>query len=394
MRAASGELLRVLAVDTAQSACAACVIQAGEAEPLARGPLPMDRGHAGAAASRRQGRLRGRRRFESLDRVAVTIGPAAIRASGSASPPPAPSGFAAGVPVVGVATLSAFWRRSCRGKREGSWGPPSTPSTGRSTSRWWRQGADHHRAEPHGVRDTVRLMGSGPVQLTGSAAPMLASEAWTQGIEAVVVDAPIAPDIAGWAPWRIPPRPCRSRSTCAVRTPDPRRGADREAVSAAMSFLDRFRRTPPTARIEPLGTTHAARLSGIHETAFARAWGAFEFERLLADRSVLADGLFLGRSQVPSGFVLSRRVADEAEILTLAMAPEARGQGHGRLSSSTTSTSSPARACAPCISKWRRATPRRSPSTAASASGSSDGEGYYAKPDGSKVAALTMSATL
>ena len=36
MRAASGELLRVLAVDTAQSACAACVIQAGEAEPLAR----------------------------------------------------------------------------------------------------------------------------------------------------------------------------------------------------------------------------------------------------------------------------------------------------------------------------------------------------------------------
>jgi [ribosomal protein S18]-alanine N-acetyltransferase len=43
---------------------------------------------------------------------------------------------------------------------------------------------------------------------------------------------------------------------------------------------------------------------------------------------VIADGLFLGADEAPAGFVLSRVVLDEAEILTVTIAPEARGQGH------------------------------------------------------------------
>jgi hypothetical protein len=46
------------------------------------------------------------------------------------------------------------------------------------------------------LRDTVRLLGSGPVALAGSGAPMLASECWAQGVEASVMEAPLAPDIA------------------------------------------------------------------------------------------------------------------------------------------------------------------------------------------------------
>ena len=154
-----------------------------------------------------------------------------------------------------------------------------------------------------------------------------------------------------------------------------------------MSFLDRFRRTPPTARIEPLPHARACPAS----TRRPSRAPAFEFERLLADRSVLADGLFLGRSQVPSGFVLSRRVADEAEILTLAMAPEAR------------------RPRTPLLLHHLDELARAGVRTASRSGGEQRGarplppprlpdrrtaEGYYAKPDGSKVAALTMSATL
>jgi ribosomal-protein-alanine N-acetyltransferase len=95
-----------------------------------------------------------------------------------------------------------------------------------------------------------------------------------------------------------------------------------------MSFLGWFRRAPAVARIEPLGTEHAARLSSIHGAAFARPWSAVEFERLLADRAVFADGLFLARDAVVSGFVVSHLIADEAEVLTVAMAPEARGRHH------------------------------------------------------------------
>jgi [ribosomal protein S18]-alanine N-acetyltransferase len=98
-----------------------------------------------------------------------------------------------------------------------------------------------------------------------------------------------------------------------------------------MSVLDWLHRAPPMGRIAPLGSEHAERLAAIHETAFARPWSAIEFERLLADRAVLADGLFLGRDAEPAGFALSRIVADEAEILTLAVAAHARGRGYARL---------------------------------------------------------------
>jgi tRNA A37 threonylcarbamoyladenosine modification protein TsaB len=45
-------------------------------------------------------------------------------------------------------------------------------------------------------RDALRLLGSGPLLATGSAAPILAAEARAQGIEAHISDLSLAPDIA------------------------------------------------------------------------------------------------------------------------------------------------------------------------------------------------------
>ena len=52
-----------------------------------------------------------------------------------------------------------------------------------------------------------------------------------------------------------------------------------------------------------------------------------EFERLLTSSSVIADGIDHAGSL--SGFALSRRAAEEAELLTVAVAPVARGRGVG-----------------------------------------------------------------
>lgn len=97
-----------------------------------------------------------------------------------------------------------------------------------------------------------------------------------------------------------------------------------------MSLLGRFF-PPPSVRIAGLDTQAAARLAVIHAAGFARPWSTLEFERLLGERNVTADGLFLGQAPAPAGFVLSRTVIDEAEILTVALAAEARGRGHSRL---------------------------------------------------------------
>jgi [ribosomal protein S18]-alanine N-acetyltransferase len=72
----------------------------------------------------------------------------------------------------------------------------------------------------------------------------------------------------------------------------------------------------------------AAQCSALHGQSFRGGWSAEEFERLLADRSVMAHRAMAGRRLV--GFILSRGAADEAEILSVAVAASARRRGTAR----------------------------------------------------------------
>ncbi len=160
-----------------------------------------------------------------------------------------------------------------------------------------------------------------------------------------------------------------------------------------MRISDLFK--PALPRIEPVGTEAAARLAAIHGASFSRAWSTLEFERLLGERGVVADGLFLGSTAKPSGFVMSRIVLDEAEILTVAIAPEARGKKYSaplltrhldELSRRAVKTVhlEVEEGNEPALALYRRfgfkETGRR--------------QGYYQKPDGTRVAALTMALGL
>lgn len=67
-----------------------------------------------------------------------------------------------------------------------------------------------------------------------------------------------------------------------------------------------------------------AQMAALHARCFTvpRPWSAAEIAQLLADPQVYA--LFQ-----PSGFLIGRCVAGEAELLTVAVAPEERRQGLG-----------------------------------------------------------------
>ena len=83
--------------------------------------------------------------------------------------------------------------------------------------------------------------------------------------------------------------------------------------------------------IEPVGPKAAATVAALHAASFAAPWSPTECEALLADRRVLGllaveRGWFRLR---PVGFVLARTAGDEAEILSIGVAPQARRRGVG-----------------------------------------------------------------
>jgi ribosomal-protein-alanine N-acetyltransferase len=68
----------------------------------------------------------------------------------------------------------------------------------------------------------------------------------------------------------------------------------------------------------------AQAIAALHAEAFRRGWSEDEVEQLLLDRSVLAHRV-TSRGRV-CGFIMSRIAADEAEILSIAIARAQRGR--------------------------------------------------------------------
>lgn len=87
-----------------------------------------------------------------------------------------------------------------------------------------------------------------------------------------------------------------------------------------------FGRAEPA--LAPAHPRDAPALAMLHAASFNRGWSEQEFEQLLTDRNVMADRAVSGRTSV--GFILSRRAADEAEILSVAVARAWRGRGLAR----------------------------------------------------------------
>src|SRR5208283_3329693 len=79
--------------------------------------------------------------------------------------------------------------------------------------------------------------------------------------------------------------------------------------------------------IRPIGTERSAECAVIHATSFAYPWQEADFEQLFVAPGIFADGAIEAKEDYLAGFVVSRVAADEAEILTIAVAPEWRRHG-------------------------------------------------------------------
>jgi ribosomal-protein-alanine N-acetyltransferase len=88
------------------------------------------------------------------------------------------------------------------------------------------------------------------------------------------------------------------------------------------------------ARGEPVLSDATARdapaIAALHAASFRRGWSEHEIEELLVDRHVIAHRATIGAKVV--GFIMSRLVEDEAEILSVAVAGSRQRRGiAGRL---------------------------------------------------------------
>lgn len=84
--------------------------------------------------------------------------------------------------------------------------------------------------------------------------------------------------------------------------------------------------------VRPLDTGGARAASDIHARTFARPWTDGEIATLVEQTSVVGFAAHepAERGGAMIGFVLARRAADEAEILTIAVRPDWQGHGVGR----------------------------------------------------------------
>ncbi|HKH34940.1 MAG TPA: tRNA (adenosine(37)-N6)-threonylcarbamoyltransferase complex dimerization subunit type 1 TsaB [Beijerinckiaceae bacterium] len=175
--------MRVLAIDTALSACAACVMDAGDAEPLSFETIVMERGHAEALlplVDRVVSKAEGG--FSGLDRVAVTVGPGSYTGLRVGIAAARAIGLAAHVPVVGVTTLSAFLAALVADENRRVLAAAIDAKHGQVYFQSIAPGGQSIVAPTLvRTREAARLIGSGPTSLVGSGAAAVGAE--TAGID-------------------------------------------------------------------------------------------------------------------------------------------------------------------------------------------------------------------
>ena len=91
-------------------------------------------------------------------------------------------------------------------------------------------------------------------------------------------------------------------------------------------FTHLFRRAEPV--LSEAGARDAAAIAALHAASFNRGWSEQEVEGLLLDRHVFAHRAIAGGRL--AGFIMSRLIEDEAEILSVAVAHRRRGRGLAR----------------------------------------------------------------
>jgi tRNA threonylcarbamoyladenosine biosynthesis protein TsaB len=290
----------ILAVETCLGACSAALLD-GETVLAHRHDL-MERGHAEALAPMVQATMQGHD-FAALDRLAVTVGPGTFTGQRVGLSFMRGLRLALGKPLIGITSLQAMAAAACA----------QTGLTRAAALHDARRDEAYLALLENGVagapavlpfaRAIAAIRDFGPCALAGTGAPA-AKEKLEGGFILSTIRQPDALFVARLAAAR--PAPAADAPPPAplyLRAPDAKLPGGRELVSPFQG--------------------DAVALAVLHAAAFERPWEEAALRDLLAGPGVFA-------FHAPSGFVLARAAGGEAEILTLAVLPSARGRGLGR----------------------------------------------------------------
>ena len=308
----------VLSVDTAHAACSVCVFDTAANRSLALVSEPMRRGHAERLAGMTQDAVaEAGLAFSDIDRLAACSGPGTFTGVRIGLAFVRGLALVLKAPAIGITSLEAL----AQGSRQAAAGRDIWVIQDARRGEVYLQGfdGDGKPLQPASVLaiSSARDLLTGKSGLaTGSGAHLVdLPDDMVIGEAGGIPDVAVIARLAGQAP-----------DTGASAVPFYLRAADAKAQQP----LVRHRRSDLS--IEPAGAEYAGVLAAIHQPCFEDAWDAAAMAAVLAtpgSAALLAVREEAGEKQ-PCGFVLLRTAADELEVLTLAVLPQARRRGVGR----------------------------------------------------------------
>lgn len=296
--------MKLLALDTAMAACSVAVHDSGEV--LAKALAPMERGHAEAIAPLVRDMItESALEFSMLDRVIVTVGPGTFTGVRIGLAMARGLGLALDRPVIGIDTLSAIAANATQPDR-----PLLVAADARKDEVYAAlfDAAGRVLQPPSviSIEACLQLLPQGAVQVLGTAADtVIAASTRSNLIRCLAGDLPDAA-IFGRLGFELP-------HTGAMPTPLYLRAPDAKPQNST------------TTTIRAARMADAEIFARLHGECFESAWGPDEFAKLLAMPGAAAALAINGVE--PVGFILTRRVVDETEIITIGTIPSSRRRG-------------------------------------------------------------------
>ena len=311
--------MKLLAFDTALNACSVAIVDVrptDDSRVLARVTAAGGKGNAERLLplierARREAGID----LAALDGIAATIGPGSFTGIRTALATARGLGLALGKPVYGVTTTQALAAAAAQ------------PGSGTVAAIDARRDEVYLQVfDANGGADTdplllplaraVAILPAVPLTLVGSGAVLLQQAAGRTDLRLSQADPDPDPVLVARLAAAMPV-PQRPPAPLYIRPPD-----------AALP-----KAAPPPVRlavaIQPAGPETVPVLAALHAAAFAHEpWSAASLADLLAMPGAAATLAMTGDR--PVGFLLLRRAADEAEVVTLAVPPPLQRQGIAR----------------------------------------------------------------
>ncbi len=289
----------ILALDTSMAACSACVYDTSSGTILAAKQAFMDTGQAEALAPMVDATMReANLAFSELSRIAVTFGPGTFTGVRIGLAFARGLGVSLAIPVIGINSLAAI-----AANEKSNLHPVIVASDARGNDIYTATfDANGRQLMPPAIisRDAIAgVLPSHTCLVLGTGADAVLKN--RQHLRGTSGDLPVAANFvrlaASMQPTEFPPEPLY------LRPPD---------VKLPISY----------AMVEK---SAARLLAEIHAESFQHAWNENSFSELLESHAIVA--ILASNQQTPTGFVLFRKAADEAEILTICTRPPFRHKG-------------------------------------------------------------------